>query len=111
MAGPQIGAWPDKSIGVGDNDPRPLIVEPEAPLRLDRNFDREVRLRRRRMRHGQNQNDVLTVLIFRHEHDCAWPILVAVFLTSGGGFAPKKRITDDKARNRCGQRRHAYFIS
>ena len=43
--------------------------------------------------------------------DGAWPNLAALFLASGGGLAPQKRIADDKARDGYRKRHRAYFSS
>jgi hypothetical protein len=53
---PQIWPRPDEFVPLGQHDPGALGAEPQALLGLRGNFDRQRRLRRRAVRHRQNQH-------------------------------------------------------
>ena len=99
---PQIRPGPDKTICLGEYDPRALVIEPEAMLGGHRNFDGKIRICRRRVRDRQYRDHPLVLRAVADKNYRARPILAALFLSAAGFIRPKIAVSDDKAGDRVG---------
>ncbi len=107
---PQVRTRPNKTVGFGQDYPRPLVIELEPSFDERGDFDGEFGIGWRRVRDRQYCHHPLVVLACRHKNDGTRPVLHALLLSAPIFFRSQITVTDDEAWSRFGKR-HTPTIS
>ena len=93
----KVRARPYKSVHLCEHDPRAFAVEIETLFDGTWDFERQVRIGRRRMHDGKHCHQLAARVCFGHEDNGAWPVLHAFLAALKMLGMPEIGIANDKA--------------
>ena len=87
-------------VKLGEDHPRPFVIETEARLGSSRNLDGEFRVRRRRVRHREDGDHLVAGLGGSGQEDGAGSVLATLFVAGLCFVTPEVGVADDETWNR-----------